>query len=458
MILEHIGLSQINGSLVVLDGVKGVQYDEMAELHLDDGSTRVGRVVRVDGDRCVIQVFEGTRGLSLVNNRTVLTGHPMMMDLSPELLGRVLDGLGRPIDGLGDIYPVARRDVNGAPINPVSRVYPRNYIHTGISSIDCLATLIRGQKLPIFSGSGMKHNELAVQIVRQASVADGSDFAIVFAAMGVKNDVASYFRESFESCGAMERVVMLLNLANDPIIERIITPRAALTVAEYLAFDRGMDILVILTDMTSYAEALREFSSSKGDIPGRKGFPGYLYSDFASLYERAGMLAGKKGSVTQIPILTMPNDDITHPIPDLTGYITEGQIVLDRELAAKGVYPPIGVLPSLSRLMKDCIGGGYTREDHMPLANQLMSSYSAVGEARSLASVIGEDELSADDKLLMKFGQAFEEKFVKQSLTENRSLEQTLDLGWEILSLLPRRMLDRVSGKILDKYYKGTAE
>lgn len=273
MILEHIGLSQINGSLVVLDGVKGVQYDEMAELHLDDGSTRVGRVVRVDGDRCVIQVFEGTRGLSLVNNRTVLTGHPMMMDLSPELLGRVLDGLGRPIDGLGDIYPVARRDVNGAPINPVSRVYPRNYIHTGISSIDCLATLIRGQKLPIFSGSGMKHNELAVQIVRQASVADGSDFAIVFAAMGVKNDVASYFRESFESCGAMERVVMLLNLANDPIIERIITPRAALTVAEYLAFDLNKNVLVILTDMTSYCEALREFSSSKGEIPGPQGLP-----------------------------------------------------------------------------------------------------------------------------------------------------------------------------------------
>ena len=295
MILEHIGLSQINGSLVVLDGVKGVQYDEMAELHLDDGSTRVGRVVRVDGDRCVIQVFEGTRGLSLVNNRTVLTGHPMMMDLSPELLGRVLDGLGRPIDGLGDIYPVARRDVNGAPINPVSRVYPRNYIHTGISSIDCLATLIRGQKLPIFSGSGMKHNELAVQIVRQASVADGSDFAIVFAAMGVKNDVASYFRESFESCGAMERVVMLLNLANDPIIERIITPRAALTVAEYLAFDLNKNVLVILTDMTSYCEALREFSSSKGEIPGRKGFPGYLYSDLGQPVRARRYHQGQQG-------------------------------------------------------------------------------------------------------------------------------------------------------------------
>ena len=429
MILEHIGLSQINGSLVVLDGVKGVQYDEMAELHLDDGSTRVGRVVEVEGDRCIIQVFEGTRGLSLVNNRTVLTGHPMMMDLSPELPGRVLDGLGRPIDGLGDIYPTARRDVNGAPINPVSRVYPRNYIHTGISSIDCLATLIRGQKLPIFSGSGMKHNELAVQIVRQASVADGSDFAIVFAAMGVKNDVAAYFRESFESCGAMERVVMLLNLANDPIIERIITPRAALTVAEYLA------------------------SSSKGEIPGRKGFPGYLYSDLASLYERAGIIKGSKGSVTQIPILTMPGDDITHPIPDLTGYITEGQIVLDRGMDATGLYPPVSVLPSLSRLMKDGIGAGYTREDHVTLSNQLFACYAKVQDAKALASVIGEEELSESDKQLMAFGRAFEQEFIGQGNTD-RTMEQTLDLGWELLAALPRAALDRCDDATLDKYYE----
>jgi V/A-type H+-transporting ATPase subunit B len=454
MILEHIGLSQINGSLVVLDGVKGVQYDEMAELHLDDGSTRVGRVVRVDGDRCVIQVFEGTRGLSLVNNRTVLTGHPMMMDLSPELLGRVLDGLGRPIDGLGDIYPVARRDVNGAPINPVSRVYPRNYIHTGISSIDCLATLIRGQKLPIFSGSGMKHNELAVQIVQQASIKDNSEFAIVFAAMGVKNDVAEYFRRSFESANVMGRVVMFLNLSNDPIIERILTPRCALTAAEYLAFDLGMHILVILTDMTSYAEALREFSSSKGEIPGRKGFPGYLYSDFASLYERAGIVKGKGGSVTQIPILTMPNDDITHPIPDLTGYITEGQIVLDRDLDTRGVYPPVSVLPSLSRLMKDGIGAGYTRDDHSMLSNQLFASYAKVQDAKALASVIGEDELSAADKQLMEFGRVFEQKFINQGYTENRTIEETLDLGWELLSMLPREQLDRVDEEMLDKHYR----
>ena len=452
MILEHIGLSQINGSLVVLDGVKGVQYDEMAELHLDDGSVRVGRVVRVDGDRCVIQVFEGTRGLSLVNNRTVLTGHPMMMDLSPELLGRVLDGLGRPIDGLGDIYPVARRDVNGAPINPVSRVYPRNYIHTGISSIDCLATLIRGQKLPIFSGSGMKHNELAVQIVRQASVADGSDFAIVFAAMGVKNDVAAYFRESFESCGAMERVVMLLNLANDPIIERIITPRAALTVAEYLAFDLNKNVLVILTDMTSYCEALREFSSSKGEIPGRKGFPGYLYSDLASLYERAGIIKGSKGSVTQIPILTMPGDDITHPIPDLTGYITEGQIILSRELYRRGVNPPVDVLPSLSRLKDKGVGPGKTREDHAGTMNQLFAAYSTGKENKELMSILGEAALSPTDLQYAKFADEFEKRYVAQGSDENRSIEETLDLGWELLSILPKAELKRIKPEFIEKY------
>ena len=453
MILEHIGLSQINGSLVVLEDVPGVTYDEMVELHLENGTTRLGRTVMVEDDRCVIQVFEGANGLSLGNTRTVLTGHPMMMDLSPELLGRVLDGLGRPIDGLGDIYPVARRDVNGAPINPVSRVYPRNYIHTGISAIDCLTTLIRGQKLPIFSGSGMKHNELAVQIVKQASVSDGSDFAIVFAAMGVKNDVAEYFRDSFVSADAMDRVVMLLNLANDPIIERIITPRAALTVAEYLAFDLNKNVLVILTDMTSYCEAVREFSSSKGEIPARKGFPGYLYSDLASLYERAGIIKGSTGSVTQIPILTMPNDDITHPIPDLTGYITEGQIVLDRGMDATGVYPPISVLPSLSRLMKDGIGEGYTRADHVTLSNQLFASYAKVQDAKALASVIGEEELSAGDKQLMQFGRAFEQKFIGQGNTD-RTMEQTLDLGWELLAALPRSALDRCDDETLDKYYE----
>lgn len=455
MVLKHLKLDSVNGSLATLNGVADAANEEIVQMHLQDGTSRTGRVVKIDGDKVAVQVFEGTRGMSMSNTETVFTGKPMEIALSPEILGRVFDGLGRPIDGLGDVYPVEKRDVNGAPINPVSREYPRNFIQTGISSIDALATLIRGQKLPIFSGSGMQHNELAVQIVRQSTLSDGNDFAVVFAAMGVKNDVAQYFRTSFEEANVMNRVVMLLNLANDPIIERIMTPKCALTIAEYLAFTLHKHILVILTDMTSYAEALREFSGSKGEIPGRKGFPGYLYSDLASLYERAGMIKGVEGSVTQIPILTMPNDDITHPIPDLTGYITEGQIVLSRDLGAKGIYPPVDVLPSLSRLMKDGIGAGFTREDHAALANQLLATYSKVQDAKALASVIGEDELSAEDKLLMAFGREFEAKFLNQSFTENRSIEQTLDLGWTLLSMLPRKMLDRVDDAILDAHYIG---
>ncbi len=454
MRLEYIGLSELSGSLIALEGVEGVAYDEMAEATLDKGERRWGRVILLDGDRAVLQVFEGTRGISLENARTHFTGKSMDMALSREMLGRVFDGAGRPIDGLGELFPETRRNINGAAINPVSRQYPRSCIYTGISAIDGCATLIRGQKLPIFSGSGMCHNELAAQIVRQARVAEQEeDFAIVFAAMGVKNDTAEFFRRNFEEAGALQRVVMFLNLASDPIIERILTPRCALTAAEYLAFDYGYHVLVILTDMTSYCEAVREFSSSKGEIPSRKGFPAYLYSDLASLYERAGMIQGRKGSVTQVPVLTMPNDDITHPIPDLTGYITEGQIVLDRSMEQKGIYPPVAILPSLSRLMKDGIGEGFTRADHPDLSNQLFASYSKVQEARSLASVIGEDELSDTDKRYLQFGEAFERHFIRQDAGEERTMEQTLDLGWKLLTILPRSELDRVDAKTLDAHY-----
>lgn len=460
MILDYVGVKEINGSLIVLDGVDNVSFEEIVDVRLDDGTIRQGRVVQIDGNRVVIQIFEGTRNISLVNTRTRLTGHPMEMPLSPEVLGRVFNGAGKPIDGLGEIFPDKRMNINGTPINPVSRVYPKNYINTGISTIDTLMTLIRGQKLPIFSGSGMKHNELAVQIATQAKISDNenSNFCIVFAAMGVKNDVAEYFRRSFDESGVLQKVVMFLNLSNDPIIERTLTPRCALTTAEYLAFELNMHVLVIMTDMTSYAEALREFSSSKGEIPGRKGFPGYLYSDLASLYERAGMIKGKTGSVTQIPILTMPNDDITHPVPDLTGYITEGQIVLDRTLEGKGFYPAVSVLPSLSRLMKDGIGKGFTREDHSAVANQLFASYARVMEARSLASVIGEEELSPTDKKFIEFGKLFESLFVNQGFNANRTISESLDLGWKLLSTLPKEELDRIDPEVLDKFYKSSED
>jgi len=456
MKLEYLGLSGISGSLVILEGIKNASFEEMVEIQLSNGEKRTGRIVELYEDKAVIQVFEGTSDISLTNTKSSLTGRAMEIGLSKEILGRIFDGVGRPIDGLGEIFAEVRWDVNGKPINPVSREYPRNYIQTGISAIDGLTTLIRGQKLPIFSGNGLSHDALAVQIVRQAKISQGddSDFAIVFAAMGVKHDVADYFKRSFEESGVMQKVVMFLNLADDPVVERIITPRCALTVAEYLAFQHDMHILVVLTDMTSYCEALREISSSKGEIPSRKGFPGYLYSDLASLYERAGMIKGSKGSITQIPILTMPNDDITHPIPDLTGYITEGQIVLDRSLHQRGIYPPVIVLPSLSRLMKDGIGEGFTREDHPAIANQLFASYAHVQEVRALASVIGEDELSDIDQKYIEFGKAFENEFISQRKDENRSMDQTLDLGWKLLGILPKEELDRVDTKILDKYYR----
>lgn len=455
MSLQYVGLKDINGPLVALEGVSGVAYDEIARIRMSNGTERIGRVVELEGDRAILQVFEGTNGISLENTRTIFSGKPLEIALAPEMLGRVFNGAGRPIDGLGAVFPEKMGDVNGQSLNPVARQYPRNYIHTGVSSIDALMTLIRGQKLPIFSGSGLSHNKLAVQIVKQAKLTgEGSDdFAIVFAAMGVQNDVANYFRRSFEETGASERVCMFLNLSSDPIIERLLTPLCALTAAEYLAFEKNMHILVIMTDMTSYAEALREFSSSKGEIPGRKGYPGYLYSNLASLYERAGVIEGSTGSVTQIPILTMPNDDITHPIPDLTAYITEGQIVFDRDLDQRGVYPGLSVLLSLSRLMKDGIGEGYTRSDHAAVSNQLFAAYARVQDARSLASVIGEEELSETDRAYMRFGRLFEDNFLNQGFDENRTMEATLDLGWDLLCSLPKSELDRIDEKLLEEKY-----
>ena len=456
MAIDYIGLSSIEGPLAAIEGVKGASNEEMVTITLENGTKRYGRIIDMLGDKAIMQVFEGTSGLSLSNTKTRLMGRPMMLPLSKEILGRTLNGVGKPIDGLGDYYADEIRNVTGEPINPVARVYPNNFIQTGISSIDCLATLIRGQKLPIFSGDGMPHDNLAVQIATQAKIADenGDDkFAIVFAAMGVKHDVADFFRKSFEESGVLNKVVMFLNLSNDPVVERIITPKCALTAAEYLAFKHDYHVLVILTDMTSYAEALREISSSKGEVPSRKGYPGYLYSDLASLYERAGIIKDAKGSVTQVPILSMPNDDITHPIPDLTGYITEGQIVLGKELNMAGVYPPVSILPSLSRLMKDGIGEGFTREDHQALANQLFSAYSKVNDAKSLASVRGEDELSDIDKKYIQFGKEFDKRFLSQGMHENRTIEETLDLGWELLKLLPKSELDRIPDEILGKYY-----
>ena len=454
MIREYKTIQEISGPLMVVDHVQGVTYDELGEIELTDGTVRRCQVLEVNGDSAVVQLFENSAGINLAESKIRFLGHPLQLGVSEDMLGRVFNGMGQPIDGGPAILADEYRDINGLAMNPAARNYPNEFIQTGISTIDGLNTLVRGQKLPIFSGSVMKHNELAAQIVRQAKGPNqDGEFAIVFAAMGVKNDTAEFFRRSFEEAGALSRVVMFLNLASDPIIERILTPRCALTAAEFLAFEHGYHVLVVLTDMTSYCEALREFSSSKGEIPSRKGFPAYLYSDLASLYERAGMIHGRTGSVTQVPVLTMPNDDITHPIPDLTGYITEGQIVLDRELDQKGIYPPIAILPSLSRLMKDGVGKGFTREDHYDVSNQLFASYSKVQDARSLASVIGEDELSELDKQYLAFGDAFERRFVHQSLVDNRTIAETLDLGWKLLTMLPRGELDRVDAKTIEAHY-----
>ncbi len=451
--VEYKGLSRIEGPVIITERSKNVGFGEVVAVYGRDQQRRLGRVVDLSSSYAAIQVFGSSTGLSADDTRLEFLERPMEIRVGPGLLGRVFDGLGRPTDGFGDIFSSDRRDVNGLPINPYARTYPRDFIQTGVSAIDGMNTLIRGQKLPIFSGNGLAHNRLAAQIVRQAKIRSADEsFVVVFCAMGVKYDVARFFLDDFEKSGVLANVVVYLSLADAPSIERLIAPRCALTAAEYLAYEQNMHVLVVMTDMTNYCEALREVSSIRGEVPSRKGYPGYLYSDLASLYERAGKISGSTGSITQIPILTMPNDDISHPIPDLTGYITEGQIVLDREMAQRGIYPPVAGLPSLSRLMKDGIGPGMTREDHKDVASQLFAAYSRVKSVRNLASIIGEEELSAADKRYLYFGERFEQEYLSQSETEDRSIETTLDLGWKILSILPKEELLRIKRELIEKY------
>ncbi len=441
---------------MIVDGVTTASFDELVEIETNDGERRLGKVLEIGYGKAVVQVFEGTTGLAITGTRVKFLGKTMTMPVSQELLGRVFDGLGRPNDGLPD--PVADKflDVNGEPMNPQSREYPTSFIQTGVSVIDGMLTLVRGQKLPIFSGSGMSHNILAAQIARQATVVGtNEDFAVVFAAIGVQYSEAQYFKRSLEESGALKRSVLFVNLADDPAIERIITPRVALTVAEYLAFDLGMHVLAILTDMTNYAEALREISAAREEVPGRKGYPGYLYTDLANNYERAGRIKGKNGSVTQMPILSMPADDITHPIPDLTGYITEGQVVLGRDLFRKGIYPPVNVMMSLSRLMKDGVGEGKTRSDHMEVGNQMYDAYSRAQEVRALAEIVGKAGLTGVDLKYLDAGDIFETHFLKQSPDENRNLDETLSRAWDILATLPEGELTKIKDKHIQQYYKG---
>ena len=457
MLKEYRTVTEVVGPLMVVEGVEGVKYDELVEIELQTGEKRRGKVLEVNGSKAMVQIFEGSTGINLKGTKVKFLGRPLEIGVSEDMLGRVFDGMGRPNDNGPEIIPEERRDINGEAINPMARDYPSEFIQTGISAIDGLNTLVRGQKLPVFSASGLPHAQLAAQIARQAKVLNSdSKFAVVFAAIGITFEEAQFFVDEFKKTGAIDRSVLFMNLASDPAIERIATPRMALTTAEYLAYEKGMHVLVIMTDITNYAEALREVSAARKEVPGRRGYPGYLYTDLSTLYERAGRITGRGGSITQIPILTMPEEDKTHPIPDLTGYITEGQIVLDRTLHGQSIYPPINVLPSLSRLMKDGIGEGFTRADHQDVANQLFSCYAKVGDARALASVIGEDELSPLDKRYLVFGKAFESEFVGQSETENRSITETLDKGWELLGLLPKEELDRIDTKILDKYYHET--
>ena len=454
MIKEYKTIQEIASPLMIVKNVEGVTYDELAEIELPNGEVRRCKVLEVEDDHAVVQLFESAQGINLAQSKVRFLGHPLQLGVSEDMLGRVFNGMGEPIDGGPAILAEEHRDINGLPMNPAARAYPAEFIQTGVSTIDGLNTLVRGQKLPIFSASGLPHAALAAQIARQAKVlGDNENFAVVFAAIGITFEESEYFIQEFRRTGAIDRTVVFSNLANDPAVERIATPRMALTAAEYLAFEKDMQVLVILTDITNYAEALREVSAAKKEVPGRRGYPGYLYTDLATLYERAGRRIGKSGSITMIPILTMPEDDKTHPIPDLTGYITEGQIVLDRGMDAIGLYPPVSVLPSLSRLMKDGIGAGYTREDHVTLSNQLFACYAKVQDAKALASVIGEEELSQSDKQLMAFGRAFEQEFIGQGNTD-RTMEQTLDLGWELLATLPRNALDRCDAETLDKYYE----
>ena len=451
---EYRTIQEVSGPLMLVREVEGVKYNELGEIELANGETRRCRVLEIDGTNALVQLFENSAGINLANSKVRFSGRQMELGVSPDMLGRVFDGLGRPIDGGPEIIPEKRMDVNGLPMNPAARSYPQEFIQTGISAIDGLNTLVRGQKLPIFSASGLPHANLAAQIARQAKVlGDNEQFAVVFAAMGITFEESNYYGEIFSSTGALDRTVMFSNLANDPAIERIATPKMALTAAEYLAFDRGMHVLVILTDITNYADALREVSAARKEVPGRRGYPGYMYTDLASIYERAGRQKGKPGSITMIPILTMPEDDKTHPIPDLTGYITEGQIILSRELYRKSINPPIDVLPSLSRLKDKGIGEGKTRADHSNTMNQLFSAYARGKDAKELMVVLGEDALTDMDKLYAKFADEFEKEYVSQGFDTDRSIEETLNIGWKLLSILPRSELKRVSDEFLDKYY-----
>jgi len=456
MLKEYKSVTAVVGPLMTVEGVEGVTYEELVEIELQTGERRRGRVIEVNGDKAMVQIFEGSQGINLPETKVRFLGKPLELGVSPDMIGRIFDGLGQPIDNGPKIMPKMKLDINGSAINPASRDYPSEFIQTGISTIDGLNTLVRGQKLPIFSGAGLPHNNVAAQIARQARVLGTNDkFAVVFAAMGITFEEAQFFIDDFTETGAIDRAVLFMNLADDPAIERLATPKMALTCAEYLAFEMGMHVLVIMTDMTNYAEALREVSAARKEVPGRRGYPGYLYTDLSTIYERAGRIKGRDGSITQIPILTMPEDDITHPIPDLTGYITEGQIILSRDLYKQGIEPPINAIPSLSRLKDKGIGEGKTREDHADTMNQIYAAYTSGKDAKELSVILGETALSTADRAFAKFSDEFEARYVNQGYYTNRSIEETLDLGWDLLKIIPRTELKRIKDALLDKYLDG---